>query len=130
MSVVSMSNKEFARLDVLLGLEARRIHVADACSLLGLKRRQVFRLLQAYRERGATSLVSNRHGRPSSNRLPDAVRDLVVGIVRERYTDLWPNPTKTLEQFSTASMCQRRSPDSAKLALSATAVSMLNLAFS
>jgi hypothetical protein len=27
MSVVSMSNKEFARLDVLLGLEARRIRL-------------------------------------------------------------------------------------------------------
>jgi hypothetical protein len=30
-----MSNKEFARLDVLLGLEAKRIQVADACALLG-----------------------------------------------------------------------------------------------
>ncbi len=35
MSVMSMSNKEFARLDVLLGLEAKRIQVADACALLG-----------------------------------------------------------------------------------------------
>jgi DNA transposition AAA+ family ATPase len=90
MSVVSMSNKEFARLDVLLGLEAKRIRVADACSLLSLKRRQVFRLLRAFRERGATSLVSSRRGRPSNNRVPSAVRDLAIGIVKERYADFGP----------------------------------------
>jgi hypothetical protein len=47
MSVVSISKKEFARLDVLLGLDAGRIPVADACTLLGL-RRQVIRLLRAF----------------------------------------------------------------------------------
>lgn len=56
MAVVSMSEREFARLDVLLNLEAGRIRAADAGTLLGLKRRQVFRLLQGFRERGAGSL--------------------------------------------------------------------------
>ncbi len=66
MAVVSMSDREFARLDVLLNLEAGRIRVADAGALLGLERRQVFRLLQGFRERGAGSLVSSRRGRPSN----------------------------------------------------------------
>ena len=70
MAVVSMSDREFARLDVLLNLEAGRIRVADVGALLGLKRRQVFRLLRGFRDDGAGSLVSSRRGRPSNNRLP------------------------------------------------------------
>ena len=49
MTVVSMSAKEFSRLDVLMDLEARRVTVRDACGLLRLKRRQVFRLLKDFR---------------------------------------------------------------------------------
>src|SRR3954471_11875234 len=45
MPVVSMSKKEFDRLEVLLGVRSGRLRVADTCELLGLKRRQVFRLL-------------------------------------------------------------------------------------
>ena len=56
MTVVSMSAKEFSRLDVLMDLEARRVTVRDACGLLRLKRRQVFRLLKDFRARGAASL--------------------------------------------------------------------------
>jgi hypothetical protein len=43
MPVVSMSKKEFDRLEVLLGVQSGRLRVADACKLLSLKRRQVFR---------------------------------------------------------------------------------------
>ncbi len=82
MAVVSMNDKEFARLDVILNLEAGRIRTADACTLLGLQQRQVFRLLRGFRERGAVSLVSSRRGRPSNNRLPEAVRELAIAIVR------------------------------------------------
>ena len=42
--MVSMSKKEFDRLEVLLGVRSG-LRVSDACELLGLKRRQVFRLL-------------------------------------------------------------------------------------
>ncbi|MBJ6127518.1 ISNCY family transposase [Microvirga splendida] len=90
MAVVSMSNKEFSRLNVLMDLEARRITVRDACALLQLKRRQVFRLLKAFREHGAVSLASKRRGRPGNNRLPASVRDLVVTIIKERYPDFGP----------------------------------------
>ena len=104
MAVVSMSDKEFARLDVLLNLEAGRIRIADACTLLGLQRRQVFRLLRGFRERGALSLVSSRRGRPSNNRLPEAVRELAIAIVRERYADF--GPTLACEKLSQRHGCR------------------------
>jgi hypothetical protein len=104
MAVVSMSDKEFARLDVLLTLEAGRIRTADACTLLGLQRRQVFRLLRGFRERGAVSLLSSRRGRPSNNRLPEAVRELAIAIVRERYADF--GPTLACEKLSQLHGCR------------------------
>ena len=63
MPVVSMSKKEFDRLEVLLGVQSGRLRVADACELLSLKRRQVFRLLAGLKRGGAASLVSKRRGR-------------------------------------------------------------------
>jgi hypothetical protein len=88
--VVSMSKKEFDRVEVLLGVQSGRLRVADACELLGLKRRQVFRLLAGLKHGGAASLVSKRRGRPSNNRLPEAYRDLALSLVRERYADFGP----------------------------------------
>jgi hypothetical protein len=90
MTVVSMSTKEFARLDVLRDVETGRISIEDAGALMGLRRRQVFRLLAGYRRLGAVSLVSKRRGRPSNNHLPASVRDLTMAIVRERYADFGP----------------------------------------
>ena len=46
MTVLSMSKQEFSRLDVLLRVQSGRLRVADACALVGLQRRQVFRLLR------------------------------------------------------------------------------------
>ena len=90
MTVVSMSEREFSRLDVLSDMDSGRIRVGEACDLLGLKRRQVFRLLRGLRDRGAVALVSTRRGQPSNNRLPARVRDLAVAIIKERYCDFGP----------------------------------------
>src|SRR5271169_5612555 len=70
MAVVSMSKQEFSRLEVLLQVQSGRLRVADACELIGLHRRQVFRLLRGLKQDGATSLLSKRRGKPSNNRLP------------------------------------------------------------
>jgi hypothetical protein len=98
MTVVSMSAKEFARRDVLLEMEAGRISIREACGLMGLRRRQVFRLLAAFRQYGAASLVSKRRGRPSNNRLPPAVRELTMALVHEHYADF--GPTLAAEKLS------------------------------
>jgi hypothetical protein len=45
-AVWSMSKEEISRLDVLLRVQSGRLRVSDACMLIGLQRRQVFRLLR------------------------------------------------------------------------------------
>ena len=45
-----MSKQEFSRLDVLLRVQSGRLRVTDACVLIGLQRRQVFRLLRGLKQ--------------------------------------------------------------------------------
>jgi Winged helix-turn helix len=90
MTVLSMSKQEFNRLDVLLRVQSGRLRVADACALMGLHRRQVFRLLRGLKQDGAPSLLSRRRGKPGNHRLPTEVHTLALSIVRERYVDFGP----------------------------------------
>src|SRR6516162_9786525 len=60
-----MSDGELSRLEVLRDLDRKRLTTEAAAQLLGLERRQVFRLLKAYRAEGATGLISKRRGRRS-----------------------------------------------------------------
>ena len=103
-AVVSMSKREFDRLEVLTGVQSGRLRVADACALSGLSRRQVFRLLHGLRESGAVSLVSKRRGRPSNWRLPGAVRDLALALVRAHYADF--GPTLAAETLAERPRCR------------------------
>ena len=58
-----MSKQEFSRLDVLLRVQSGRLRVADACALMGLHRRQVFRLLRGLKQDGApVAFYSDKHG--------------------------------------------------------------------
>ena len=85
-----MSDGELSRLEVLRDMDQRRLTTEAAAQLLGLERRQVFRLLKAYRTEGATGLISKRRGRRSNRRKPEALRDEALAIIRERYWDFGP----------------------------------------
>src|SRR5712691_4927918 len=80
-----MSKQEFGRLDVLLRVQSGHLRVSDACVLIGLQRRQVFRLLRGLKQDGATSLLSKCRGRPSNHRPPAEVRTLAL------YSDFGPS---------------------------------------
>src|SRR5256886_17320238 len=85
-----MSDGELKRLEVLRDLDQKRLTGEAAAQLLGLERRQVFRLLKAYRSQGATGLISKRRGCPSNRRKPVELRDKALAIIRERYGDFGP----------------------------------------
>jgi hypothetical protein len=57
-AVLSMSKQEFSRLDVLLRVQSGRLRVSDACVLIGLQRRQVFRLLRSLTRLGQPDGIS------------------------------------------------------------------------
>ena len=85
-----MSDRELTRLEVLRDLDRKRLTTAAAAQLLGLERRQVFRLLKAYRAEGAAGLISKRRGCRSNRRKPEALRRAVLALIREWYWDFGP----------------------------------------
>jgi hypothetical protein len=90
MALITMSRKELGRLEALVDLDAGRVTAARAARLIGVGERQVFRLLKAYRTRGAEGLISRRRGRPSNRRHPDAIHEAALAVIGERYADFGP----------------------------------------
>lgn len=72
MTVIAMSQTEIDGMSVLCDLADDRIKVADAATLIGLGRRQVFRLAKTYSQHGPEALVSRRRSRPSNRYYPSA----------------------------------------------------------
>jgi hypothetical protein len=77
---------------VLLRVQSGRLWVSDACVLIGLQRRQVFRLLGGPRARRAREPAFQTPVRLSNHQIPAEVRTLALPIVRERYADFGPTP--------------------------------------
>ena len=90
MTVVSMSQQELSRFDTVLRVERRELRPEDAAALLGISRRQVFRLLDRLRSDGAEGLVSGKRGKPSNRRLSDALRQHAIALVQAHYADFGP----------------------------------------
>ena len=90
MAVLVVSEMELARIDTLQRIVERRLTCTAAAKLLGLSRRQVHRLVKAYRAQGPAALVSKRRGQPSNRRYPAELRHKALGLVREHYADFGP----------------------------------------
>src|SRR6202048_236020 len=84
MTVITMSRNELTRLRVLIDVADGRLSVADATGLIGVGRRQIYRLLQAFRADGADGLISRKRGGPSNRALGLVFRETVLAIVRQR----------------------------------------------
>src|SRR6201987_1863619 len=98
MTVITMSRNELTRLRVLIDIADGRLAIADATGLIGVGRRQIYRLLQAFRADGADGLISRKRGGPSNRAMGLVFRETVLAIVRERYSDF--DPTLAAEKLS------------------------------
>lgn len=59
----------------------RELIQREASLQLGLRERQIKRLVGAFRTEGAVSLVSGHCGRPSNNRVTVSAQDYFIGLV-------------------------------------------------
>ena len=113
--LVTMSDKELSRINVIQSVIEKRMRRRDTAHQLSLTERQTQRLMNRFRESGATGLVNLRRGRPGSHMLPESLklrgplshvnhrrgqpgnRQLIPGlteralrIIRELYADFGP----------------------------------------
>ncbi len=88
--LITMSQKELHRLEVVQKTRDRRLSVVQAAEVLDLSRSQVHRLLQAYDRSGEAGLVSKKRSRPSNRRHSKDFRNAALDLIRERYPDFGP----------------------------------------
>jgi Helix-turn-helix domain len=98
MAVIQMSGRELTRLRVLIDLSDDRLTVEAAGRLLGLGRRQVYRLRRAFAVEGPTALVSRKRGRAGNHRHGETFRRTVLSLVNEHYRDF--GPTLAVEKLA------------------------------
>jgi len=88
--ILNMSTKELSRLEVMQRLAERRMSQKEAGEILDLGRRQIKRLLKAYRKQGAAGLVSKHRGCTGNNRLPASVKKRVLDLLKTKYQGFGP----------------------------------------
>ena len=85
-----MSERELNRIEVLGQVTRGRMTATSAAHVLGLSRRQVYRLRKVIESEGAAAIRHKARGRASNNRIDPGIRDYAVALVRERYADFGP----------------------------------------
>ncbi len=88
--LLEMSAKELSRLEVMQRLSEKRMSQKEAGKILTLSTRQIKRLLRAYRQHGATGLVSKHRGRKANNRLAEEVQKRALNLLRTKYQGFGP----------------------------------------
>ena len=74
--------------EVILRAMARKITWWQAAEIIGISDRHMRRWRERYEEFGYDGLVDRRRGKPSQRRVPVATVEKVLGLYREKYSDL------------------------------------------
>lgn len=90
MALLTMSDKELSRLEVIKEVLDKRLKQKDAASILGIGIRQFQRLVKAYQHQGPEGLISRRRGRPSNRRYPEPMKEYGLFLIKRHYLDFGP----------------------------------------
>lgn len=85
-----MSVKEAGRLTVVRQVLDGQLKQVQAAQKLGVSVRHVKRLCRRVREQGSAGLISKRRGQRSNRKIDDGIRQAVLDLVRQRYSDFGP----------------------------------------
>ena len=88
--LVTMSEKELSRVNVIQAVFEKRLRRRDAAAQLELTERQVQRLVNRYRESGAAGLTHGHRGKPGNHCLSESFKLHVLALVHQYYRDFGP----------------------------------------
>ena len=87
---ITMSTGEIDRLKVVQAVIDGNLKPMQAALRLGLTTRQVQRLVNRYRDEGATGIVSRKRGRIGNRQLATGLANEALTLIRDRYADFGP----------------------------------------
>lgn len=82
-----MSKKDALRIAVIERVVTGKMTAKQAAEAQVVSVRQVRRQIRAFQEKGVEGLIHGNRGRISSRRLPEAIREQVSVLMREKYSD-------------------------------------------
>lgn len=88
MEGLTLSQREQVRLETLNRVLQGQMRTAEAAQLLNLSERHTWRLLAAYRKKGAAVMAHGNRGRRPANAIPEEIRKRVIELARTRYQGL------------------------------------------
>ena len=87
---LQMSKKERDRLHILRSIEKKKMTITEGAEELALSERQLYRILNRYREEGDAGLIRRLRGHPSNNGYKKAIVRTILDLYKKRYLDYAP----------------------------------------
>lgn len=87
---VTMSQKELKRISVLEKVLVRAVTQEVAGEIMGICGRQVRRLMERFKARGAEGTIHQSRGKPSNRAMSSKTKDRVFDLYRKNYWDFGP----------------------------------------
>jgi IS30 family transposase len=88
--ILTMSQKELDRLQIIKQIEKKEITVEKGAELMGISLRQSYRVLKKIREEGSKGIIHKLRGKKSNRGYPEELKNKIIGLYRAHYDDYGP----------------------------------------
>lgn len=88
--IIMMSQEELKRLHVIHKVLDKKLKQTEAANVLGLSNRQIRRITKRLHKEGDSGIAHKSRGRPSNRALSKELKDKVIKLYREKYSDFGP----------------------------------------
>ena len=88
--ILTMSQKELYRLQIIKKIESKELIVEEGASLMGISPRQTYRILKKIKEEGSKGIIHKLRGKNSNRGYSEQIKRQVIRIYRSSYSDYGP----------------------------------------
>lgn len=93
---VMMSLREFYRMELIEAVISGEFGLAEAASSMEITPRHCRRLVAQYIQAGPVGLVSQRRGKPSNHRLPEALKARIIHFLKTECQNMRPTQAQRM----------------------------------
>lgn len=88
--LITMSEVELSRYDIIKKLLDKKLKNSQAAKLLDLSIRQIKRMKNRVREKGAEGLIHKNRGRDSNRKIKEETKEKIIKTIKSEYSDFGP----------------------------------------
>ena len=88
--ILTMSQKEVDRLKIIGQIETKVLRVEEGANLMGVSKRQTYRVLKKIKEEGSAGIIHKLRGRKSNRGYTGELKNKVIEIYKAHYSDYGP----------------------------------------